>query len=174
LVNCRTGNIKIDTTVADYTQLATFPSTEYVDNSFKNLINLKNDKDIATYKYENVAVTIPFSGLSSIPANLDENTVVNADFCTDGQLLSRGQIGAGTWTIDHVFVASGTCQIKVEAYLLNYNGQIVFNIFKSDYINPISISEFKSFTSLMMLRVSFLFLIITSIPKFSFSSFFNN
>jgi hypothetical protein len=140
LVNCRTGNIKIDTTVADYTQLATFPSTEYVDNSFKNLINLKNDKDIATYKYENVAVTIPFSGLSSIPANLDENTVVNADFCTDGQLLSRGQIGAGTWTIDHVFVASGTCQIKVEAYLLNYNGQIVFNIFKSDYINPISIS----------------------------------
>jgi hypothetical protein len=36
LVNCQTGNIKIDKTISDYNKLATFPSSEYIDNSFKN------------------------------------------------------------------------------------------------------------------------------------------
>jgi hypothetical protein len=136
LVNCQTGNVKIDKTISNYNKLATFPSTEYIDNSFKNIINLKTDSDISNFKYENISVSIPLSSVGSIPSVLDENVFVNADFCTDGQLLSRGQIGVGTWTIDHVFNVSGTCQIKIEIYLVNYSGQIVFNIYKSDYFDP--------------------------------------
>ena len=139
LVNCKTGNIKIDTTVSDYTELSTFPSSVYVDNSFKNLINLKTDSDISNFKYEKVYVSIPFSGVGSFPTVLDERVFVNADFCTDGQLLSRGQIGVGTWTIDHAF-SNSSCQIKIEIYLVNYSGQIVFNIFKSDFLDPQAIS----------------------------------
>jgi hypothetical protein len=132
LVNCRTGNIKIDNTISDYTQLATFPSSTYTDNSFKNLINLKTDTDISNFKYENISVSIPFTSVGSFPTEVDERVFVSADFCTDGPLLSRGQIGIGTWKIDHNFKSNGDSKIKLEVYLVDYNGQIVFNIFKSD------------------------------------------
>lgn len=138
LVNCKTGNIKVDSSISDYSQLATFPSSEYTDNAFKKLLNLKNDTDIENYKFENVKVSIPLNSISTFPESINENVFVSADFCTDGQLLSRGQIGAGTWTINHSFSYSGSAQVKIEIYLVNYSGQIVFNVYKSDYLDTTS------------------------------------
>jgi hypothetical protein len=140
MVNCRTGNIKIDNIISDYTQLATFPSSIYTDNSFKNLINLKTVTDISNFEYKNIYVSIPFTSVGSFPKEVDERVFVSADFCTDGPLLSRGQIGVGTWKIDHAFKSNGDSKIKIEIYLVNYSGQIVFNIFKSDFFEDISSS----------------------------------
>lgn len=137
LVNCYTGNIKSPKTIDGYKSLATFPSSVYVNNAFKKILNLKTSQDIDAYKLENVKVNIPLNSIN-VPAEFTNTSFVEVDFCTDGPLLMRGQIKNGTWTIDHEFDEVSNCKLQLDVFAVGYDGQIVFNIYKSDYFDTTS------------------------------------
>jgi len=134
LVNCYTGNIKSDTTINDYKSLATFPSSVYVDNAFKKLLNIKTTKDIETFDYTNVKVNIPLNTIN-VPSEFSATSYVDVDFCTDGPMLIRGQIKTGTWVIDHEFDQTSNLKLQLDIFVVGYDGQIVFSIYKSDYFD---------------------------------------
>lgn len=136
LVNCYTGNIKSNTTIDSYKALATFPSSVYVNNAFKKVLNLKSPDDIEGFGYDGVNVNISFVSTNfAIPSEFDENLFVEADFVTDGPMLIRGEIKTGTWIIDHIFNETSNCILQFDIYVVGFDGQIVFNIYKSDYFD---------------------------------------
>jgi hypothetical protein len=130
LRNCLTGN-RVFTDIIEYSKLATFPSESYVDNSFKDLLNIKTNNDIATYNLPDPLVYVAFS---SIPKEFSEKSFKAVDFCTDGPLLSRGQIDAGNWDLEFSFKIDGdgfSYKYRVELLIVDYSGQLVNSIHKS-------------------------------------------
>ena len=139
LRNCLTGNRIVSETI-DYDKVATFPSDEYVDNSFKNLLNLKTNTDISKYNLPDPLVSVSFSSISK---EYNENSFKVIDFCTDGPLLTRGQIDVGPWTIENVFKIDGDLfnyKYRLEILIVDYSGQLVNSIHKSPILESSSIS----------------------------------
>lgn len=132
LKSCLSGSRIVDQRI-DYNKISTFPSESPVDNCFVELLNLKTEDDISTYNIPKNEIYIPFNSLSTIPAQKTDTQKVVVDFCTDGKLLSRGSIDVGSWNIDLGFnVLNVSFDYSVDVLLVDYNGQIVNRINKSD------------------------------------------
>ena len=130
LRNCLTGNRIVSGSI-EYDKIATFPSNTYIDNSFKNLLNIKTNTDITNYNLLAPSASVP---LSSVSGEYSEKKFKVIDFCTDGPLLSRGQIDVGTWTIESLFTIFGNFinyRYRIEILIVDYSGQLVNTVHKS-------------------------------------------
>lgn len=135
LVNCKTGSRKVDSENDTYDKLLTVPSSQFVDNAFKDAYNLKTTTDIEKYGFKSIILEVPVSvnAIPDIPNAASDQIFSAVDFCTDGFLLSRGQINAGEWKIDFdLFPIGVNLLFKIEIYLVDIHGQIINSVYKSN------------------------------------------
>ena len=135
VTNLLTGNRKAPE-IRGYIQysqkFSSSTSTTTVENSFKDLLVINTTSQTGKV---NITLTEQiFNLLKKTSQPTSSSVLINADFVTDGQLLSNGRVNTGTWTIKltrkNVDKDLGF-DLQIQGLIISSNGKVLSRLFKS-------------------------------------------